>query len=57
MNTPMQERVLAMAGAEANLNNFLQPAETAEIIVQAWSAAAMAKYSVTPSWARPPFFE
>ena len=35
MNTPMQERVLAMEGAAANLNTFLQPENTAEIIVQA----------------------
>jgi short-subunit dehydrogenase len=35
MNTPMQKRVLAMEGATANFNNFLQPENTAEIIVQA----------------------
>jgi short-subunit dehydrogenase len=35
MNTPMQERVLAMEGATANLNNFLKPEKTAEIIMQA----------------------
>lgn len=35
MNTPMQERVLEMEGAAANLNTFLQPEKTAEIIVQA----------------------
>jgi short-subunit dehydrogenase len=35
MNTPMQERVLAMEGAAANLNRFLQPENTARIILQA----------------------
>ncbi|HEY4270883.1 MAG TPA: SDR family NAD(P)-dependent oxidoreductase [Candidatus Udaeobacter sp.] len=35
MNTPMQERVLAMEGAAANLNHFLKPEDTAEVIVQA----------------------
>jgi short-subunit dehydrogenase len=35
MNTPMQQTVLAMEGAAANFNNFLQPERTAEIIVQA----------------------
>jgi short-subunit dehydrogenase len=35
MNTPMQEKVLAMEGAAANLNRFLQPENTARIIVQA----------------------
>jgi short-subunit dehydrogenase len=35
MNTPMQERVLAMEGAVADLSRFLQPENTAQIIVQA----------------------
>jgi short-subunit dehydrogenase len=45
MNTPMQERVLAMEGAAANLKNFLQPENTAEIIVQAMDRCRLGEIS------------
>ena len=35
MNTPMQERVLAMEGATANLESFHQPDDLARVIVEA----------------------
>jgi short-subunit dehydrogenase len=35
MNTPMQERVLAMEGSTANLNSFHQPDDLARVIVEA----------------------
>jgi short-subunit dehydrogenase len=45
MNTPMQERVLAMEGAAANLKTFLQPESTAEIIVQAMERCRLGEIS------------
>jgi short-subunit dehydrogenase len=45
MNTPMQERVLAMEGAAANLKTFLQPENTAEIIVQAMERCRLGEIS------------
>jgi short-subunit dehydrogenase len=58
MNTPMQERVLAMEGGAGNLNNFLQPKDTAEIIVQAMERCRRGEISsVTLKLGAPPKFE
>ena len=58
MNTPMQQRVLEMEGAVANLSAFLQPDSTAEIIVQAMERCRRGKISsVTLKLGEAPMFE
>jgi short-subunit dehydrogenase len=58
MNTRMQERVLAMEGAVADLSRFLQPENTAQIIVQAMERCRRGEItSVTLKLGVAPMFE
>lgn len=58
MNTPMQELVLAMEGAVADLGRFLQPENTARIIVEAMERCRRGEItSVTLKLGVAPIFE
>jgi short-subunit dehydrogenase len=58
MNTPMQERVLAMEGAPADLNKFLKPEKTAETVMQAMERCRRGEISsVTLKLGAEPMFQ